>query len=198
MVGWTRGVAVLTGDLNGVRAYGGGVTADGSLKAYGTFHSFGPQSGAIGDQTLFLDTTNSNITCRGRRWASGVASDIGAITYTYGFGMFYDTANATWAHTFRINGASTVAIKSTGIDLQAGKILSLAGTPLIGPRKTGWALDTGTAKRTANATYVGAAEATYTQATIQALMDAVRDLSQSMKALKDDLHGSAGHGLIGT
>jgi hypothetical protein len=198
MVGWTRGVAVLTGELNGLHAYGGGVTADGSIKAYGTFHGFGPQSGTVADQTLFFDTTNSNIAFRGRRWASGVASDIGAITYTYGFGMFYDTANATWAHTFRINGASTVAIKSTGIDLQAGKILSLAGTPLIGPRKTGWALDTGTAKRTANATYVGAAEATYTQATVQALMDAVRDLSQSMKALKDDLHGSAGHGLIGT
>lgn len=55
-----------------------------------------------------------------------------------------------------------------------------------------------TAKRTANATYSGTADALYTQATIQTLMDTVRDLSQTIKALKDDLHSAAGHGLIGT
>lgn len=50
-----------------------------------------------------------------------------------------------------------------------------------------WTADTGTAKRTANATYSGTAEATYNQATVQALMNAVRDLSQTVKAMKDDL-----------
>lgn len=52
---------------------------------------------------------------------------------------------------------------------------------------TGWTADTGTAKKTANATYSGTAEAAYTQATIQTLMNTVRDQSQTMKALKDAL-----------
>jgi hypothetical protein len=69
---------------------------------------------------------------------------------------------------------------------------------VVSNRKTGWSVDTGTAKRTANATYSGTAEGAYTQATVQALMDAVRDMSQTIKALKDDLHSTAGHGLIGT
>ncbi len=65
-------------------------------------------------------------------------------------------------------------------------------------QKTGWAVDTGTAKRTANATYSGTAEAAYTQATIQTLMNAVRDATQTIKALKDDFHATAGYGLIAT
>lgn len=63
---------------------------------------------------------------------------------------------------------------------------------------TGWAVDTGTAKRTSNATYSGTAEGAYTQATIQTLMNAVRDISQTIKALKDDLHQTAGYGLLRT
>jgi hypothetical protein len=64
----------------------------------------------------------------------------------------------------------------------------------VGAKITGWGADTGTAKRTTNATYSGTAEGAYTQATIQALMDSHRDLSQTVKALKDDLitQGSIG------
>jgi hypothetical protein len=94
--------------------------------------------------------------------------------------------------------ANTVFTADKPIDLTSGAVLKVAGNQVVGARKTGWAVDTGTAKRTANATYSGTAEAGYTQATVQALMDAVRDLSQTVKALKDDLHGTAGHGLIGT
>ena len=68
------------------------------------------------------------------------------------------------------------------------------GVQVVNTRVTGWAADTGTAKRTANATYTGTAEAAYTQATVQTLMNEVRDLSQVIKALKDDL---IAHGLIG-
>lgn len=68
------------------------------------------------------------------------------------------------------------------------------GTQVLTSRRTGWGADTGTDKRTANATYAGTAEAAYTQATIQTLMDAVRDQSQTMKALKADL---TTHGIIG-
>jgi hypothetical protein len=85
------------------------------------------------------------------------------------------------------NGTTYFQVASSGI-------LSIAGTQVLGPRRTGWGADTGTAKRTANATYSATAEATYTQATIQALMNAVRDLSQTQKAIKDDL---ISHGIIG-
>lgn len=71
---------------------------------------------------------------------------------------------------------------------------SFAGVQVLTARKTGWAADTGTAKRTANATYSGTAEAAYTQATVQGLMNAVRDATQTIKAMKDDL---IAHGIIG-
>lgn len=96
------------------------------------------------------------------------------------------------------NGTTIAYWDASGLTLQTGYKLSVNALPVVGARKTGWAVDTGTAKRTANATYSGTAEVGYTQATIQTLMDAVRDLSQTVKALKDDLHGTAGHGLIGT
>jgi hypothetical protein len=80
------------------------------------------------------------------------------------------------------------------VDLLAGNYYKVGGTQVIGPRNTGWAADTGTAKKTANATYNATAEASYTQTTIQTLMNAVRDLSQTQKAVKDAL---ITHGLIG-
>ena len=78
--------------------------------------------------------------------------------------------------------------------LKAGSVLKIAGTQIVGPRSTGWTADTGTAKKTANATYSGTAEVGYTQATIQTLMDAVRDATQTQKSIKDAL---ISHGLIG-
>ena len=95
-----------------------------------------------------------------------------------------------------------------------------SNTRVIKARMTGWAVDTGTAKRTANATYsrtftapaaFAAAGASYVQATqtavqsrienleteVAALTAALRDATQTIKALKDDLHATAGHGLIG-
>ncbi|PST19713.1 hypothetical protein C7U61_14565 [Rhizobium sp. JAB6] len=90
-----------------------------------------------------------------------------------------------------VNG---LAVRNGGIFLDAGKTLLIGGVGVIGSRKTGWAADTGTAKRSANTTYSATAEAAYTQATIQTLMNTVRDLSQTIKALKDDM---IAHGLIG-
>jgi hypothetical protein len=78
--------------------------------------------------------------------------------------------------------------------VSAGTSFKVGANDVVTARKTGWTADTGTAKRTANATYSGTAEAAYTQATIQALMNTVRDLTQTVKALKDDLMA---HGLVG-
>jgi hypothetical protein len=108
---------------------------------------------------------------------------------------YFDSSTLSSGFKFRVaNGTTDAAtITSTGLDLLSG-VYRVAGTQVVGARQTGWAADTGTAKKTANATYSGTAEASYTQATIQALMNAVRDLSQTQKALKDAL---IAHGLIG-
>lgn len=91
-----------------------------------------------------------------------------------------------------------IAMRNSGLERVSFDMgiaaMRINGTIVVGPRVTGWVSDTGTAKRTANATYSATAEATYTQATIQTLMNEVRDLSQTVKALKDDL---IAHGLIG-
>lgn len=73
--------------------------------------------------------------------------------------------------------------------------ITIFGTQVLTSRRTGWTADSGTAKRTTNTTYSGTAEATYTQATIQALMNVVKAQSETIKALKDDL---IAHGLIGS
>lgn len=56
------------------------------------------------------------------------------------------------------------------------------GTQVVSSRKTGWATATGTATRT-----------TYDTTTVT-----LSQLAERVKALIDDLHGTAGHGLIGT
>lgn len=92
------------------------------------------------------------------------------------------------------------------VHLDSSKLYDGAtGLQLVGARKTGWAADTGATKRTATAAYVvGAAlavGAAYSQAEVTAIKDrqalieaALRDATQTIKALKDDL---IAHGLIG-
>lgn len=84
------------------------------------------------------------------------------------------------------------------LNLTTGKEFRVNGSKLLSDRKTGWTVDTGTAKRTANTTYSGTASAAYVQAEMTGVMNALRDATQTIKALKDDLHNTAGHGIIGT
>lgn len=93
------------------------------------------------------------------------------------------------------NAVNPILQGSVSYNLASGLTYQINSVQVVTARQTGWSADTGTAKRTANATYSGTAEAAYTQATIQALMDAVKNATQTIKALKDDL---ITHGLIGT
>lgn len=68
------------------------------------------------------------------------------------------------------------------INIPAAKRYAVGTTAVVGPRKTGWGTATGTATRTTFAT----GSVTLPQ------------LAERVKALIDDLHGTAGHGLIGT
>ena len=109
----------------------------------------------------------------------------------------------------RVAGVDIVDIDSTGANIQSGKVLKVAGSQVVTSRKTGWSTDTGVANRGSLATYTAGTgltySATYTQSEqtatgtrIAAIETALQNLSQAMKALKDDLHATAGHGLIGT
>lgn len=80
---------------------------------------------------------------------------------------------------FAANGALVMTLKTTGPDLASGKILSIAGTQVVGARATGWTSATGTADRT-----------TFATSTVT-----LEELAKRVKALLDDL---IAHGLIGT
>lgn len=80
-----------------------------------------------------------------------------------------------------IVGGATLVMKGAGT-INAATAYYANDTKVVGTRKTGWTVATGTATRTAFDT------ATVTTA----------QLAERVKALIDDLHGTAGHGLIGT
>lgn len=109
---------------------------------------------------------------------------------------YYEYDRTNNGHNFYIAGTRQLNVNASAVDTPIG--YAVAASYVVRSRKTGWSVDTGTAKRTANATYSATANASYNQAQIQALMDALRDATQTIKALKDDLHSTAGHGLIGT
>lgn len=103
-------------------------------------------------------------------------------------------------------GTQVAATASTGLDLSTGKALSVNGTQVVVARKTGWSADTGTDKRTANATYAAGSSLTFTDpptaSEMSALATRIADIetglqnaSRTQKSLKADL---TSHGLIGT
>lgn len=76
------------------------------------------------------------------------------------------------------NGAN----ERVGFDMTATPRIRVGGTAILGARKTGWATATGTATRT-----------TFDTSTVT-----LPQLAERVKAIIDDLHSTAGHGLIGT
>lgn len=83
---------------------------------------------------------------------------------------------------FSQNGAVIASVNQFAFNLEAGKIYGINNVQVLGARKTGWAVATGTATRTTFAT----GSVTLPQ------------LAERVKALIDDLHATAGHGIIGT
>lgn len=114
-----------------------------------------------------------------------------------------------------IIGTNSISIETLGtFDLYAGIAANLGtvnvdilyakyriyinDTPVLGIRKTGWSASTGTAARSAYATYsaptVGATYNATVQGQLNTALTHIEVLSQQVKALKDDL---IAHGLIG-
>ncbi|EMC1043102.1 phage tail protein [Serratia marcescens] len=73
-----------------------------------------------------------------------------------------------------------------GGDVNVSGSYKVAGLPVLGARQTGWTAATGTAnKGTFNADQSFTVGATYTQAEVQALADALKAACQRIKALED-------------
>lgn len=156
--------------------------------AVGAFYAAGP--GCV----LFRDT------------AANVEASFGSTGSAVALGS--RTAHAVL---FLVNNTEVARLNSNG-NFLVGSTTNVSGSgninisgdyycddlKVLGPRMTGWSVDTGTAKRSANATYTGTAGGAYDQTILQTLMDAVRDATQTIKAIKDDLHATAGQGIFGT
>lgn len=107
---------------------------------------------------------------------SGSASMRIAYRLSDGVGLnanWYPNSNATYDL-----GAGGLAWR----DLNITRAVRVGADQVVGARKTGWATATGSATRT-----------TFDTTTVT-----LQQLAERVKALIDDLHGTAGHGLIGT
>jgi hypothetical protein len=163
--------------------------ADGSISGNGPWYNTGVNYGPmfVGQNTNQIWGWGMSGAPNSRNWVlvNATLGDSQAITVDYSNNniAFVGSINIPTAKTYNINSLQVVAA-----------------------RKTGWAADTGTSKRTANATYAtGSAlsvSASYTPAEVTAIITrlalveaALQNSTQSQKALKDDL---ISHGLIGT
>jgi hypothetical protein len=99
------------------------------------------------------------------------------------------------SHVFQIATTTAATVSSTGLNLPTGAAYRINAIQVVAARRTGWGAPTGTAARTAFATYAAPAMASPpAQTDVQAMADHLQILSQRVKALVDDL---AAHGLIG-
>lgn len=95
---------------------------------------------------------------------------------------------------------SLMTVDDTGnANIPTGQSYGVAGSAVVKDRKTGWTAATGTAQRSGFATYTSPdISASPTESEVQAIADGLQNVSRTLKALIDDLHQTAGHGLIGT
>lgn len=173
-------------------------SADASF-SFGTRASR-PSSGALGDRYFATDRQTLYV-YNGTSWQVVVGFDSGtdatraAITPdATDNGLFYFTTDT--CKLWEVSGGAWV---DRFVSPDATTSWEVGGTKVVGARKTGWVTATGTAARTTFATFAGQTITNPpTQAEVQAIDDHVKILSQRLKALIDDLHATAGHGLLGT
>jgi hypothetical protein len=117
---------------------------------------------------------------------------------------------------YAINGATnktdplslsgTVITTQTDWNLATGFVYKINSVQVLGPRSTGWTADTGTAEKTAHATYTKGSNLTFTDpptagemsslaTRISNIETALQNFSRGQKAIKDAL---TTHGIIGT
>ncbi|HEU4956925.1 MAG TPA: hypothetical protein VFT40_04790 [Sphingomicrobium sp.] len=140
----------------------------------------GPQTGVAADSELRLHNSNVASVIKGYSWPSGTSSGEIWVSYSGINGMLLRGQQKI---RFDIAGLEQCSVGPGGFDTASNtKVYKVNGVQVAGPRKTGWATATGNATRSTFDT----SSVTLTQ------------LAERVKALIDDLHGAAGHGLIGT
>lgn len=110
---------------------------------------------------------------------------------------FFSTGAGTLGAT--CNGTDSLTITTTGINLPpAGGLYKIAGTQVLKARITGWTVPSATKTRTGFANFAGTISDPPTQAEMQGLRDYAISVAEHLAALLENMHGTAGHGLIGT
>lgn len=148
------------------------------------------------------DIAADNINAGGNLHASGDLSVDGSFSIgTLSVTNLTTSGAATIGTTLGVTGNTTVGgqLDVTGPVTAASANVtneySVAALQVVGPRVTGWGAPTGVVSRTAYAVYPGQTiSATYDPVEVQALDDAVADLSAKFAALVTDARA---HGLIG-
>lgn len=114
----------------------------------------------------------------------------GTLTYATATGT---TLNATTGNITTVNATT---VNGTTADMATSYLVG--GTQVLISRRTGWSNWTGTSSRASHASYTAANISNPpTEAEVQAIADALQDVSQAMRALIADLHATAGMGIIG-
>lgn len=92
---------------------------------------------------------------------------------------------------------TAITTQSLASPLNVTTSYSVAGTKVVGVRKTGWTASTGTASRSGiNGSAAYSVSGTYTQSEIQAIATGLQQVRQWAVAMQADMGATAGHGLI--
>lgn len=176
-LGWTGVLAASRGgNGNGFFAVSGPAT---STKTF-TFPNASDTVACLGQANAFTKQVTINNTTVGQTGFVGGGQSGARIVADFNGGNLNFSDAATFL--FRSNGGGTTFLTINSSAINATVDFQRSGTKVVGARKTGWATATGTATRT-----------TFDTASVT-----LPQLAERLKALIDDLHGTAGHGLIGT
>jgi len=175
-LGWTGILAASRGGTaNGFTAFSGPTT---STKTF-TLPDASDTIACLGQVNAFTQrqTISNNVAGQSAWSATGLAGRYFVDLNGSGINVS-DAAD----HRFRSFAGTTLFLQITSAMADFSVPIRRAGTQVVNTRKTGWAVATGTATRT-----------TFDTTTVT-----LAQLAERVKALIDDLHATAGHGLIGT
>lgn len=99
---------------------------------------------------------------------------------------------------FVVNGTEVGSFRSTGLLMPTGGVVKINSIQVVKARITGWDVPSATTTRSGFSDFTGTFSDPPTQSECNALKDHVTLLTERLAALLADLHGTAGHGLIGT
>lgn len=151
-------------------------------RRYGHINSGAPANGIGALEECVILTSADNPEVAGQH--GFIATDVTGGSEDFDYVLRLMIGGAAAAEVLRVKSTKTILLDSTQI---------------LKARVTGWTVASGTAQRAGFATYTAAnISASPTEAEVQAVADGLQDVSRTLKALIDDLHGTAGHGLIGT